>query len=281
VAQPDPELVAAIAAYQAQISTLRTNLAAYVQRLWRSLGSWRSGDIARFVDQLVPVIGGAQRQVVAFTAANLARQRQLALGGIFAPVAVDPAKVTGAAARNGVDPALVYERPFHLVWRQLAQLPREPGSVGQAIEAGMNRAVLTAVTDVQLSKVQTAQRITVADRHVTGYRRVLEGTHSCGLCIVASTQRYHKSALMPLHPACDCSISPIYGENDPGQLTDLDTLANVHQAIEDAFGASSSSGRAIPGTPIQYRDVLVSHEHGELGEVLSVKGRPFTGPDDI
>ena len=33
--------------------------------------------------------------------------------------------------------------------------------------------------------------------------------------------------------------------------------------------------------PVAYRDVLVSHEHGELGPVLAVKGRPFQGPNDL
>lgn len=284
---PSPELIAAMSAYQVQVAALRANLTAYVQRLWRSLGSWRSGDIPRFLSHVVPVVAGAQRQMLSLTVANLAQQRQLAGGGVFAPVPVDAALVVGSAARRGTPPAQVYARPFHLVWRQLASLPREPGSIDAAIEAGMNRAVLTAVTDVQLTKQLTALRVLGHDERVTGYRRVLEGPSSCGLCIVASTQRYHKRDLLAIHPACDCSVQPIYGHVDPGQLLDPETLADVHERIEQTFGRSSSEARVIPGVkdetgkPVQYRDVLVTHEHGELGPVLAVKGRPFLGPDDI
>lgn len=277
---PSPQLLAAMAAYQAQTQALRTQLTAYVQRLWRSLGSWRQGDIPRFVAQVVPVVAGAQRQMVALTAANLAQQRQLAVGGLFVPQPVDPKAVSGAAARNGTDPAEVYGRPFHLVWRQLDELPREPGSIDQAITAGMDRAVESAVTDVQLTKQRTAFQVLGRDGRVTGYRRVLEGAYSCALCIVASTQRYHRSELLPVHPACDCSVQPIYGDADPGQLIDPDTLADVHQRIEERFGHSSSAARIIPGAKdgrgkvIRYRDVLVTHEHSELGPVLAVRGQP-------
>jgi flavin-binding protein dodecin len=281
--QPDPAAVAAALAYQQQTQAVRAAIAAYIARLWRSLGQWRRPQIPQFTKQLVPVVLGSQRQMASLTSAYLAAQRQIALGGRLIPTPLDPKTVIGAAARNGTPPADVYERPFHLVWRQLDELPREPGSIDQAIQSGLDRAVQLAITDLQLTKVQTSQQVLTRDKHVTGYRRVIEGAHSCGLCIVASTQRYHRTELLPIHPACDCSVAPIYGDTDPGQVIDPKTLSDLHERLAETFGADASSARTIPGAaadPVQYRDVLVQHEHGELGPVLGVRGEKFLGPGE-
>jgi hypothetical protein len=256
-----------VLAYQAQTQELRGSLEGYVQRLWRSLGEYRAAQIGQFLRQ---------------TAAGIAVQKQITLGSRFLPAAVHPRRVTGAAARNGADPADVYERPFHLVWRQLHDLPREPASIDKAIAAGMNRAVELALDDLQLAKVKTAGEVLQRDRQVTGYRRVLEGAHSCGLCIVASTQRYHKDKLLPIHGGCDCGVAVIFGDQDPGQVIDPETLEGLHDRIAERFAAYSRGGRAIPskGLP-NHRDVLVTHQHGELGDVLAVRGAPFTGTADL
>jgi hypothetical protein len=302
VASPDPrslEYAAALATYQVQTQALRAKVEQYVRQLWRSLGSYRNADMARFTNQAVPVVLGAQTAMSSLTTANLAHQRQIALGGRFQPVAVDVRRVTGAAARNGaVEPDEVYGRPFHLVWRQLDELPREPGAIEQAIAAGEERAVELALDDQQLTKQHTALEILRHDDQVVGYRRVLEGAHSCGLCIVASTQRYRKDQLLPLHGGCDCSVGTIWGQADPGRtieataridgkLTPIADLPDVHDRIEQRFGRSSSAARAIPGARdahgriLQYRDVLITHDHGELGPVLAVRGAEFTGPTDL
>lgn len=273
--QPDPQaLAASLAAYQAQTQALRASLTSYITRLWAVLGSYRAADMKTFVGQIVPVVAGAQRQIAALTAASLAAQKQASLGGSFAPAAVNPAKVTGAAVRNGTDPAEVYGRPFHLVWRQLAELPHEDGAIDQAIQSGLDRAVQSALTDVQLAKTHTAQQVLSQDKQVVGYRRILEGAYSCGLCVIASTQRYHRGDLLPIHPACDCACAPIYGESDPGQTIDLDAYFAAHQAAKDVFGKSNS--RAT-----DYNRLLITHAHGELGPVLAVRGQPYLGPSDL
>lgn len=299
--QPDQtelQFAAAIAAYQAQSQALRARLEAFVRRLWSSLGEYRTPEMRRFIHQVLPVVAGAQTSMASLTAANLAAQLSIALDTTFQPAVVDVRKVTGAAARGGVDPADVYGRPFHLVWRQLDELPREPGSIEKAIAAGEARAVELALDDVQLAKQQTALQVIGHDDRVVGYRRVLEGAYSCGLCIVASTQRYHKQDLLAIHGGCDCSVAAIYGTADPGRiieavanvngrLTPIAELPDVHDRIEQRFGASSSSARNIPGARdahgriLQYRDVLITHHHGELGPVLRVRGEPFLGPGDI
>lgn len=279
--QPDPQVIAALT-YQRQVQNLRAQLAAYVARLWVSLGAYRAEQMASFVDQVVPVVNGAQQNVAALTVAYLASLKQLATGGLGSPVAIDPAQISGAIVRNGALPQTVYERPFHLVWRQLDELPREPGSIDQAIQAGLGRATELALDDVQLSKRQAGHLVMAQDKGISGYRRVLEGAKSCGLCIVASTARYHTGQLMPIHGGCDCSVAPIYGVDDPGHVIDPETLDDVHQRIEERFGVNAHDAAGIPakGLP-DYRDILITHQHGELGPVLGVRGQPFLGPGDL
>lgn len=284
---PDAATVAVVAAYQQQTQALRDQIEKYIRSLWKALGLYREPQMRDFAKEVLPVVLGAQRHMATMTASYLAVQRQVAIGSAGVPVAVDIAKVTGSSVRNGASMDDVYGRPFHLVWRQLDELPRIEGSIDKAIKAGEDRAVTTALTDLQLAKTYASQKAVSTGTQVTGYRRVLEGAKSCGLCIVASTQRYHKKQLLPIHPGCDCSVVEIYPGQDPEQLIDPRTLADVHDRIAERFGADSSAARTIPGARnakgqlIQYRDVLITHDHGELGPVLAVRGAPFLGPSDI
>jgi hypothetical protein len=277
--QPQPDLaVATVVAYQQQTAALRQQLAQFLTALWKSLGVYRNQQMADFTAQAVPMVTGAQQQMSSLTSAYVAAQAETQIGRFGSPSVFDPAKVTGSALRNGASMDEVYGRPFHLVWRDLAA-GKTPE---QAIQAGEDRAVLTSQTDLQLAKTHTAQQAMAKDEKVSGYRRTLEGPHSCGLCIVASTQVYHKAKLLPIHPGCDCEVTPVYGESDPGLVVNERHLADVHQAIEDRFGQSSAGARAIPGQKgLQYRDVLIEHHNGELGPVLGVRGQQFTGPSDL
>jgi flavin-binding protein dodecin len=297
--QTDAQLALLLLTYQHATQALRDRLSSFVTTLWRSLGYYGQAEMRQFTGSVVPVVAGAQQQMASLTAAMLAQQQSLTLGTPFLPPALDPARVSGAGVRNGADPAEVYGRPFHLVWRQLDELPKQPGSIDQAIQAGLDRANQTALTDLQLAKTHSAQQTLAKDKHVVGYRRVLEGPYSCGLCIVASTIRYHKRDLMPLHPACDCAVEGLYGSDhvgkyvEPvtrgpdGELQVIGDLGDVHSAIADRFGKSDSGARVIPGAkndkgqPLQYRDALIVHRHGELGPVLAVRGQPFQGPSDL
>lgn len=281
------QLAALLYTYQQASQAIRAQVEGFVTAVWRSLGYYGNAQIPAFLQQVLPFIAGAQQQMATLTAAHLAHQATVAVRVPFQPVAIDPVTVSGAALRNGTPPAEVYGRPFHLVWRQLAELPHEPGSIDQAVQAGLDRAVQTALTDVQLAKTHASQQVLEQDRYAIGWRRVLEGAHSCGLCIVASTNTYHKRQLAAIHPGCDCSVAAVYVDSDAAERANRRLLGDVHQAIAARFGASDYAARAIPGAkdgagnPIHYRDVLVTHEHGELGPVLAVKGRPFTGPADV
>lgn len=272
------QAVQLLAAYQAAGVALRANVVQMLLNLWRNLGSWRNTDIDRFVTQAVQIVQAGQQHTASLTVAQLTRAAQLA--GHALPPTVPIGLAVGA--RN-VDPAIEYERPFHDVWRALG----DGADLTDAVTEGGRHLENLAATDLQLAKTATAHHVLSGAAHVTGYRRVLEGPRSCGLCIVASTQRYHRGELMPIHPGCDCSVEPIFGTDDPGRVIDEQSLVDAHAAIADRFGADSTAARTIRGAyndrggQVLYRDVLITHQHGEIGPVLAVRGQTFTGPADL
>ena len=106
------------------------------------------------------------------------------------------------------------------------------------------------------------------------YRRVLTGRENCALCVVASTQRYYRGDLLPIHPGCDCGVQPLPPGLAVNQVIDEDLLEQVHQITADRLGVSDRGGR----TP-DYRKLLTVSEHGEYGPTLSwaqPKAKPKT-----
>jgi hypothetical protein len=261
---------AIIGAYAQTTAQIRVDLLTALLTLFRGLGSWRDGDQPGFLRAAVPQAIGAQRTMSTLTGAYLAALLGDMLGQPPRPRPV-PAR-TGAQLR-GVDPDEVYARPFRTMYASLGDgKPFE-----QAMKDAARRLTHIAATDLQLAKTHTARDVLDEQPQVQGYQRVLTGSRSCGLCVVASTQRYRKAELLPIHPGCDCTVAPIVGGQDPGQVINADRLEDVHDAIEQTFGVSDRGGR----NPIDYRDVLVTHEHGEIGPVLARRGDHFTGPGDL
>jgi hypothetical protein len=268
VASPQPASSRLEAANQAQSAQLRLAMVGALLTLWRGLGSWRETDIERFVRLAMPVLRASQQRMTALTAAYLSRQVALLLR--------EPVKLAAVAPPlnvRGIPLLEEYGRPFHDVWSAL----HDGKPLTEALQVGERRLESLATTDLQLAKTHTSRQILASNDNVVGYRRVLEGPHSCGLCVLASTQRYHAGDLMPIHPGCDCSVAPIIGSHDPGRVIDADRLAAAHQAIAERFGATSAAGAGSGSLP-DYRDLLVVHHHGEIGPVLAVRGQAFTGP---
>lgn len=292
-AQPDTSTAAMMAAYLVASAALRSRLLALVAAVYASQGDYRDAAAEAFVAAVVPAVLAAQQTMASLTSAYLAHLVAGTAGGTSAPAGV-PAEILHDL--RGVDPAEVYRRPYVQVWTDLARGKDFP----TAVAAGARRASSLASTDLQLAKTRAAQYVMADDRRVVGYRRVLVGAHSCGMCVIASSVRYHKSNLMPIHPGCDCAIAPIMGRNDPGRTIDSailrdsaienalgsqgmklfshedvievgDLLEPAHRAVEDAFGTRATDGRAI-----DYRKVIMVREHGELGPVLTVADHKFT-----
>lgn len=268
-------ILAAQATYQAQQEQLRQQLAAAVIALWASatqFGDFSPGQAAEWVERILPISLGAQRAMTAITVAQLNQMHQPP-----APIIVLP--VVGEALR-GKDPVEVYERPFREIRWRLSQ----GKTVEQAVRAGQRRALSIATTDLQLAHTTTAQRYIQQSRRerpgphgkIVGYRRVLSNNpNHCALCVLASTLRYTRPDIkMAIHPGCGCSVMPIYGDFDPGTTLDDERVVALHEIIRRDLGEKYVNADARSGQAL-YRDIVITHQHGELGPVLGVRGQHF------
>lgn len=271
---PDPEQAAVYAAYQAASGRLRQALLHWVGTRWAALSSWRDPDADQFVSEVAPVVGAAQQSMSALTSSWLTQHITAATGqppGVTMP---DLGEVSGAGARNGADPEVVYRRPFTAgVWTDLSK----GRPLDAAVESAGHRLTDLAATDLQLAKTRTAQRVTAsAPGRIVGYRRELGPTeHHCALCLLTSARVYHKRDLQPMHPNCDCDPVPV----ERGEQIAAPDPEAVHQAITATLGGkyADAAGRGR----VNYRDIVVTYQHGELGPVLGVRGQHHDGPGDI
>lgn len=271
--------------YEAARAEVRRRLIAFAGAAWDGLGSYRDADIDRLVRIITPRVAGSQRAIQRLTDAYIAALAQEAGVG-----------VVGGYPRHGVTPAEVYRRPGTAVYTALA----EKKSLDQAVKLGRNRLISLVSTDLQLA-LRDQAAASFKGQGYTGYRRVLTGAENCSLCVLASTQRYHVGDLAPMHPGCDCGVSPITASSDPGQVINNDLLESLHEQIQGQFGMNPDDrgGRGIygfDGKPVKvpgsatkrhpdgvnarYSDVMI-HQHGELGPVLTWRNQKFTGPADI
>lgn len=269
IAQPLDHAVALTRANLAAKAKLRAQTVATITGIWDRMGSWRGPDVDGFAAQVVPLVAGAQRTVAATTDAYLAQV--LTLAGADPGKPIDPAQFTGAAVRN-VDPAVEWKRPGLEVWSALADGMNLPTAVGR----GRARAQSLASTDLQLASTNAAQARLESSPHVVGYQRIPTGSHSCALCLVASTQRYHRGELMPIHPGCSCDVSPIIGATDPARVINSDLLERTRSTIRAQFGADVNVN-----DPAILRSHIVVHQHGEYGPTLTDAGDHFAGPAQV
>jgi hypothetical protein len=178
--------------------------------LWDRLGDWTSADAAaRWAGLWLPVTDAG------VAAAGVATDGYFAAAVAEAPLGV--AAVTAAELRGVADEDYA-RRPLAELYRRLG----EGQAWGQAFSAARSRLSAMAATDVSLGQRRAAQDWAESGR-IVGYRRTLSGA-SCGLCAVASTQRYHSKRLMPIHGNCDCGVAPIKGGDDPGQVINEELL---------------------------------------------------------
>lgn len=265
------------ARYATVATALRTRLLAFVTAVFHGLGNYRDADAAAFVEQVLPTVLGAQAQMGALTDAYLSQTLTGMLGTAVAPVGVDlPEQL------RGVPPEDVYARPFNTVYTALG----EGKSMTQAVTEGTARLESVTSTDLQLARTTAAQQVGQATPGFHYYRRVLRGSFNCGLCTIAATQRYSKARLMPIHPGCDCGIAPIPPGTTSGQVIDPELLEAAHDAIgaagETVDRAGNVTGRRANGSTIRdYQDLIITHEHGEIGPLLAVRRQNFTGPGAI
>lgn len=251
-------------AYQAQVRSVRERVMSFAAARFGA-GQYRDADLERFVSEVVPVVLAGRRQTSILTDAWLAQRLAASLGK-----PVRPLGPVDTDALRGVDPAVVYARPFVTVRTELAG----DKALDAAISAGVERLKDIITADMQLARTHTARNVFSRTEGVRGFIRTLSGRENCAMCYVASTQRYHKEDLLPIHPGCDCGVEEIIDRGD--QTIAPERLAATHEAMEGRFGQSDSGARAP-----DYRKAILVQEHGELGPVLTVKSHRFTSEGDL
>jgi hypothetical protein len=226
---------------------VRESAAIALARIWRGLPGHDRGNLDQWLSEALPVVGAAQRQSVALTNAYLARamERQ--------PLGLDVRELTGAAVRNGTEPAAVYERPFITLWSALGA----GTNWEQAAAEGLSRATSAAEMDTQLSMRAAADAIDEADPNIFGYKRVANPT-ACVFCKEVDGAYVKGSAgfVMALHNHCNCSVEP-NREPHAGAVK----LPDGTEVRPFAFG------------PLN--DNVAVHKHGELGPVLTDPSQHF------
>lgn len=256
-------------AYFSKSNRLVDEVALFVSRNFEQLGDWSDDAVEAYLRSVLPVVGAGQKQI-----SNLARAFYKAVaeyhGQPFSsrPMASDA--VTTQALR-GTAAEEVYSRGFLATRYALSR----GKSLDAAVKIGSSRLYNIARTDLQLAKTNTGLFVRGNNSNIVGYSRILSGAENCALCYIASTQRYTRGDLLPIHPGCDCGEMPIYGNSDPGQVIDEANLEATHDAVESRFGRAARDGREI-----DYRQIMIK-QHGEIGPVLTVRGQRFTGPGDL
>lgn len=265
---PDPDSLNRLTeAYDSQVHSIRQQITAFGQAYWDSLPHYRASAVEDMIEAITPRVTAGQLRIADLTRAYLAQcARELGWKVVLPPI--DQDEIRGA---RGVDPRIVYRRPAVDVYTALAAGKPLP----QAAAEGRLRLTQLIGGDMQLAKVH-ASRQSMRGYPEEGqfYRRVLTGRENCALCVVASTQRYYRGDLLPIHPGCDCDVQPLPPGLAVNQVIDEDLLEQVHQITADRLGVSDRGGR----TP-DYRKLLTVSEHGEYGPTLSwaqPKAKPKT-----
>jgi hypothetical protein len=273
-------------AYNSLSSRLVRGLGVRVAGAFTNLGSWRDADFERFTKMIEPTLTGGRLQAARLQV-GFYQQMARARGEVFNAPSISPSDFTVPKLRNGAAAQEVYRRPFKDVYFALSQKK----GMTEAIFEGANRISSIVSTDMQLARRNAGFLSRRANDNIVGYARTLTGSENCALCYVASTQRYTRDKLLPIHPGCDCGEMPIYGDQDPGQVINDIRLDATHEAVESRFGLQDRGARDIGlGKTYTRKDgsivkadytAIAIREHGELGPVLTVAGQHFRGPGSI
>ncbi|MCT7369454.1 hypothetical protein [Mycolicibacterium llatzerense] len=245
------------------VAAIRQWLAAFTAAAWEKSPGVTDKDMQTFAARMAPTVAASQMKVANLVTTKVARDHGLR------PVPVDEELITLA---RGIDPVQVYQRPIIAARTAL--------STGKTFDEARNLGALRArqlcLTDVQMAKVRQYDRsLTEADQKF--FRRVPQGPATCALCLIAATQPYTVGKLMPIHPGCDCGIEEIPAGMDLDHLLDTRRLLEATHAQVKEFTAIEDRG----GRAVDYRKLLITKDHGEIGPLLAWNGQAFTGPKDI
>lgn len=267
--------------YANSVHQIRAKLEGFAVRQWNGLGSWRDADYRRLVAKLVPRIEAGQQQIANLTDAYIRRLAVEEFGAIRNGAVIN----ASTEALRGVSAAEVYHRPFASAYTDLSK----GRTVAAALAAGQERLTDLVLSGSQLAKTHAA-RNAIGRSKFELFQRTLTGRENCALCVVASTQRYHRGDLLPIHPGCDCGVKPFQGDPDVQVIApDLldETYVNIATQIDHASVGRDARYLGLnkvdaKGRPLSdFTDLIVSREHGELGPVLGWRSNKFTSAADI
>lgn len=217
---------------------------------------------------VLPLVDQAVKQTAIQTEAYLRITMQAKIGEAVAARTINPERYSVEALR-GTPADDVYARSLK-AWR----VAEAGGRNGKA--AARFRATQTAATDMQLSTRQASRDWMTNTPGVAGYRRVLGPGKNCGLCVTASTQRYRREELMPIHSNCRCDVDPVPGDKPLPRVLDEDTLAAVKSRLKsEELPYTREAMSRLQFDPDDLPDVKIV-QHGELGPTLYDKSWNFT-----
>lgn len=277
-----------LAAYNRLSSRIVRGTGARLAGVFANLGSWRDSDFDRFFELASTTLTGASLQAARLQVAFYQQMARLQ-GESFAVPQLRATDYSTEVLRNGASGREVYRRPFVELYTALGQ----GKTMTEAIQLGANRISSIASTDVQLARRNAGFGVRTRNDRIVGYARTLTGSENCALCTIASTQRYTRGDLMPIHPGCDCGEMPIYGTQDPGQVIDEIRLDKTYESIEQQlklspdFGARDAGLGKVINSPgegqklADYTELVVVSDHGEFGPTLRWRDQDFTGPNQL
>lgn len=208
---------ALVRVYEASTAAIRERVVSYALAVWGASAAYRDADVQRIVAQVVPAVQAGQLQIAALTDAYIGRLATLE------GVAWSPGVDRSVTGYRGVPSGDVYRRPAVSIYTALA----EGKPFAEALDAGTNRLQSIVSTDLQQARNRQANR-SVSSSGFQFYRRVLSGKEDCEKCRIASTHRYRKADLMPIHPGCDCGVEPVQ-DFDPSPDPQAHTVTvNMH-----------------------------------------------------
>jgi hypothetical protein len=259
-------------AYRRLADDTRARVAAIVTAAFATLGRVDDEAVEIFVTTIVPRVLAGQLRLASLTDAYMASVAAEVLGGRPEPTGVPADALAYAVLRKGMPPEVVYTRPFITARKALS----EGYSLAQALDIAGSRLEGTVQADLQLAERRAAFEVVQADDRITGFRRVIRPaaskSGSCGLCLAASSQRYSRDTLLPIHNRCHCAVMPIFGGRDEALKINKERFAEASRLAKDA-GTENTKARG------RLTEVRV-REHGELGPILTKRGDKFTGPGE-
>lgn len=216
----EEQLVALARRHQGQLLAIRDRTIITLDRLWAALVTDPTSlTEARFAAAAAPILNGAVSSAAAAATTYTAMYVGAATGTASIPGTFTP---EAFLTPRGLLAADVLAKP--IVTMRTALAAGRPFPIAR--DLGRQRLEQIASTDPMLAARAATSTAMQAEPRVVGYRR-LPDSSACSFCLLAATQRYHVTDLMPLHTRCGCTTAPIIGTKDPGQVIDRGTLAKL------------------------------------------------------